>query len=508
MFPSETELDTKVTLEIEALPIDENAPFHVLLMGDWSGKNNRSDSNERHPIEIDRDNFEAVISKLCVGVDLDFSETGGAVISLEFRELDDFHPDKIFKNLPLFANLRDVRSKLSSEKNFNEAAAEVRSWLISDSDNSQMEDLADLPQTNEQSTENILDQILDKSVVPPFPIPNNSSASSELSSLINKLVKPHLIQTDQNEQSKLLMIVDEVISDLMRKIMHHPDFQSIESAWRGVYLLVRKIETDSTLRLFLLDITKSSLADELKSVNDLSDSTICRLLNESPQPWAILCGNYTFGLNIEDAATLIRLAKISNFLDAPFVSHIQPEMFGINSFDAVPPSDNWTIAENSVEYKLWNTLRSLPEMDYLGLVVPRFLARLPYGDRTEPTEAFYFEEFTKAVQHENYLWANPSFICALLLAQSFRESGWNLTKSIIRDIDNLPVHIYDEDGETNTKSCAEIAMTQSNCERFIAQGLMPLIWFRDTNRVRIGRFQSIGFSESMLKGKWNSTTTN
>lgn len=507
MFPSDTEFDTKVTLETEASPVDENVPFHILLMGDWSGKNSRSDSNKMYPIEIDRDNFEAVMSKLCVGVDLDFSETGEDVISLEFRELDDFHPDKIFKNLPLFANLRDVRRKLSSEKTFNEAAAEVRSWLISDSDNSQIEDSAALPSKNEQSTENILDQILDKSVNPPSPIPNNSSASSELSSLINKLVKPHIIQTDQNEQSKLLMIVDEVISDLMRKILHHPDFQSIESAWRGIYLLVRRLETDSTLRLFLLDITKSSLAGKLKSVNNLSDSIIYRLLSEYPEPWAVLCGNYSFGLNIEDAAILIRLAKIGNHLDAPFVSHIQPEMFEFNSFNAVSSSDHWTIAENSVEYKLWNTLRSLPEMDYLGLVAPRFLARLPYGDRTEPTEVFYFEEFTKAVPHENYLWANPSFICALLLAQSFRGSGWDLTKSIIQDIDNLPAHFYDEDGETKTKSCAEIAMTQSNCERLIAQGLMPLIWFRDTNRVRIGRFQSIGLSESMLKGKWNSATT-
>ena len=503
MFPSDTEFDTNVTLETEASSVDEDTPFHILLMGDWSGRDSDSVSNDLRPTEIDRDNFEVVMKKLCVGIDLNFPETGGNVISLEFTELEDFHPDKIFQSLPLFANLRDIRRKLSNEKTFNEAAMEVRSWLVNEPDVNQTEVPANLPDTREQSTENILDQILDKSDGSPSPIAKNANASSDLSSLVNRLVKPHLIQTDQAEQSKLLLIVDEVISDLMRKILHHPRFQYLEAGWRSVFLLVRKLETDSSLRIFLLDAPKFVIADNLKSVNDLSDSNIYRALNESSESWAIICGNYTFELNVEDAAVLIRLAKIASHFDAPFVSHIQPEMFGFSSFDLVSPSDNWNISENSVQNKLWNTIRSVPEAEYLGLSAPRFLARLPYGERTEPTETFYFEEFTQTVPHENYLWANPGFICALLLAQSFRETGWDLSRNLIQDIDNLPAHIYQEDGETKTKPCAEIAMTQNNCERLIAQGLMPLISFRDTNRVRVGRFQSIGFSESMLKGKWN-----
>ena len=503
MFPSDTEFDTKVTLETEAFPIDEDTPFHILLMGDWSGKDSRYFDNDVRPIEIDRDNFDVVMKKLRVGVGLDFPGNGANVISLEFNELEDFHPDKIFQSLPLFADLRDIRRKLSNEKTFNEAAVEVRSWLVNESGSSQIESPANLSIPKEQSAENILDQILDKSAVSPSLIPNNVNASSELSSLINKLVKPHLIQTDQGEQSKLLLIVDEVISDLMRKILHHPRFQSLEAAWRGVFLLVRKLETNSSLRIFLLDAAKSVIADNLKSVNDLSDSKIYRALKESSESWAVICGNYTFELNIEDVAILIRLAKIGSHIDAPFISHIQPAMFGFSSFNSVSPSDNWNIAEDSVEYKLWNTLRSLPEAEYLGLAAPRFLARIPYGERTEPTETFHFEEFPRSIAHENYLWANPGFICALLLAQSFWETGWDMLRNLIQDIDNLPAHIYQEDGETKTKPCAEVTMTQNNCEKLIAQGLMPLISFRDTNRVRVGRFQSIGFSESMLKGRWN-----
>ena len=97
MFPSDTEFDTKVTLETEASPVDEDTPFHILLMGDWIGRDSRSVSNDLRPIEIDRDSLELVMKKLRVGADLDFSENGENVISLEFTELEDFHPDKIFQ---------------------------------------------------------------------------------------------------------------------------------------------------------------------------------------------------------------------------------------------------------------------------------------------------------------------------------------------------------------------------------------------------------------------------
>lgn len=501
MIMSDTELDTKFTFETEASPIDEDTPFHILLLGDWSGQGNASGNSDVRPFEIDRDNYESVMKKLCVSIDLDFAEDESNTISLEFRELEDFHPDRIFQSHPIFANMRDIRRKLSSQNTYNEAALEVRSWLVNDSEINRDENSAISSESDIQSSGSILDQILDNSDVSTDP--KTANASSELGSLINKLVKPHLIQTDQNEQSKLLLIVDEVISDLMRKIIHHPRFQSLESAWRGIFILVKKLETNSTLRLFLLNISKSSITDNLKSVNDLSDSIIYRALNKSSDPWSILCGNFTFNLNVDDAATLIRLAKIGNHFDAPFISHIQPEMFGFSFFDSVSSSDNWTVSEDSAEYKLWTALRNFPESEYLGLSTPRFLARLPYGELTEPTETFYFEEFAEFPAHEQYLWANPAFICSLLLAQSFQSSGWNLSNNLMQDIDNLPAYIYQEDGETKTKPCAEVTMTQNNCERLIAQGLMPLISFRDTDRVRVGRFQSINLSEKMLKGKWN-----
>lgn len=207
------------------------------------------------------------------------------------------------------------------------------------------------------------------------------------------------------------------------------------------------------------------MADNLKSTDDLTESKIYQIFASKSEPWALICGNYTFSLNIDDIATLIRLAKIGNNTDTPFISHIKPEMFGFDSFGKVDNSNNWKISEDSMENKLWMTLHTVPEATHLGLALPRFLARLPYGEKIEPTEAFYFEEFRDDVPHEQYLWSNPVFICATLLTKTFTKYGWEMSGNFLQDITNLPIHQYKDNDETKTKSCAEITFTEDICEK-------------------------------------------
>lgn len=514
MISSDTDYDTKVTLEAGGVLLSEEPPFHILFLGDWSGKGSRpvdySDLSELKPIEIDRDNFEQVLKKLGVRIDLDFHGSNENALSLDFNEFDNFHPDKIFQRLPLFSRLRDVRRRLVNSDTFESAAHEVRSWIVEEENAKEFAfeppnfstEIAQTPANN------LLDEILGQSSENAASSQRQATQSSELDSFIRNIVKPHLIQTDSKEQSKLLMVVDEVISDLMRKVLHHPKFQALESAWRGIFFLIKRVETNESLKIFLLDVSKAELMLNLNSVNDLTDSKIYRLLApdniqiSQNKPWAIVCGNYDFSLNVDDAATLIRIAKIANDTNTPFISSIAPEMFGFQSFGSVDAFDTWKVSEYSTEDKLWTMLRAMPEAVSLGLTMPRFLSRLPYGEKTEPTETFYFEEFTKKIQHEEYLWSSSAFITALLLAQSFGQFGWDFSRQIFQDVDGMPVCSYKDETEDKIKPSTEINMTQTNCEYILEQGLMPLISFKNTDRVRLMRFQSIALPLSSLKGRW------
>ena len=506
MLPTDTDFESKFTFETEANPLAEDPPFHVLLLGDWSGNGAKRDLAERRPIAIDRDNFDEVIRRLKTSLELDLNGDGN-ILNIDFTELDDFHPDNLFRQVSLFGDLRDVRRRLLNADSFNEATRQVRTWFNVPQESAVNEETS--AESAPIDSDNLLDQILSQpgetSSVKPQRVDN-----TDLGRFLSKIVSPFLVKIDENEQSKLVAAVDGATSELMRTILHHPNFQALESAWRGLYFLVRRVETDVDLKIFIFDVSQAELTDNLKTISSLADSFLYRwLITETDEmlggePFALVCGNYSFGINVDDIAGLMRIAKLANASDAPFISHIRPEMFGTKSFAENTDFSEWRFSEETTEGKLWTTLRAMPDADSLGFSPMRILARMPYGKATDSAETFSFEEFTGEIEHENYLWTNPSFACALLLAQSYRHFGWDdMGERLHRDIEGLPMHIYRENGETKTKPCAEVVLTEGLSEKLLQQGVMPLLSYRDTDRVRLARFQAVSSPLKTLSGKWN-----
>lgn len=511
MISNDTDFEAKVSLEREATPIPEDPPFHILFLGDYSGRENQN-KYEKNPtqdykaIEIDRDNFDDVMRSLKVNLELDLGEKSHGRLELGFRELEDFHPDRIFENVSLFEQLKETRIRLNDINSFDSAAREVRSWFEKETNEPKVDEKPEAEEA--ESSGNLLDDILSGAKAESDSYPTESTSSPELSAFIKDIVKPHVIYTDEAEQEKLIAIVDEATSELMRRILHHKDFQALESAWRGLYFVVRRTETSRDLKLFLMDISKGELSDNLKQHNNLQESAAYRkIVVDEPvknggEPWALICGNYRYDLNVDDVAVLIRLAKISSQMKAPFLSEVSPGMLGVNSLNETPNSSDWNTSDDSNEGKLWTAMRTIPEAASLGLGLPRFITRLPYGESTEPTEKFNFEEFVADSEHGNYCWANPSFAAALLLAQSYRKNAWEMGNRILHEIEGLPTHLYSSNGEHKTKSCSEIEMTHEGCEILLEQGLMPLISFRRSDSAKFADFQSIAFPPKPLNGRW------
>jgi predicted component of type VI protein secretion system len=67
----------------------------------------------------------------------------------------------------------------------------------------------------------------------------------------------------------------------------------------------------------------------------------------------------------------------------------------------------------------------------------------------------------------------------------------------------LPIHIYTQEGETITKPCAEVLMTQTAAEEMLEKGFMPLASLKEQPVVRLVRFQSVTDPPSALAGRWN-----
>jgi len=515
---AEVHLDVTARAGQPQLTPDSETPFRIAILGDFSGRRNRglSESGDalasRNPRMIDRDNFDSVLAKIAPRLELAPEGEDAFRISLKFADLDDFHPDRLFERVQMFQKLRDTRQKLNDPATFAKTASEL--GLVGKKPSAQVAPPAPPHRITGADVQravsgSLLDEMIEATegrAAEELP----SKRADEWTNLVKEIAAPHVVAKADPRQAELVALIDKATSAQMAALLHAPDFQALEAAWRGMFFLVRNIETDSQLKLFLIDVSKEELAEDLLVSGDLSATGIYRLLVEKTvgtpgaEPWAVIVGNFNFGPGLKDAELLTRMAKVAAGAGAPFIAGASPRLLGCDSVLDLPDPRRWRIQMSGEAAASWQSLRSSPEARFVGLALPRFLLRLPYGKDTEPAELFEFEEMPDATAHEDHLWCNSSFACALLLAQSFAEQGWELRPGSVSEISGLPIYIHKAEGEASSLPCAEVLLTQTAAEKMLEKGLMPLASLKDQPTVRLVRFQAIADPLSPLAGRWRA----
>lgn len=493
---------------------DSETPFHLALLGDFSGRGNRGICETgaklagRHAILVDRDNFDEVMAKLAPEIRLPVGRDG-AMESLRFSELDDFLPDRLFERAEMFGRFRELRLRVEDPATFPAVAAELGIGGRGREPEKAAPGARPVAPPSPQilAGGSLLDQMVEQTEAHQgemWP----SRAPDELQEFVRRVTEPHLVAASDPRQAEVLGLVDKAIGAQMRALLHVPDLQSLEAAWRAVFFLIRRLETGTQLRLFLIDVSKEELAADLGTSGSLRESGLYRLLVEKSvgtpgaEPWTLLVGNYTFGPGRADSELLGRIAKIAAAAGAPFLAAADSRLVGCASFGESPSPRDWRYELPAEDAQAWAALRGLPQASYIGLLLPRFLLRLPYGKNTRSVETFAFEEMVPQPAHEDYLWGNPAFAAALLLAQAFSEEGWDLRPGAVGAIDGLPLHAYERDGESELKPCAEALLTEDAAERIMEQGIMPLVSLKGRDAIRLVRFQSVAQPLRALAGRW------
>lgn len=478
---------------------DSETPFRIAVLGDFSGLGNRAVLDAklqgRKLVLVDRDNLENVMARVAPELHLPLGGPGGPRVPVRFRDLDDFHPDRLYESLKIFQALRDTRDRLNDRDSFDAAAAEVRSWSGVATNPAPASASAPRPDISGLSARELFEQSLSATEARTSSA-RPTRALDDFQAVLRDIVAPYVEPKPDPQRPELVAQVDQAISGQMRALLHHPAFQALEAAWRGLFFLVRRLPTDVNLKIFLLDIAKPELAADLVATFEL-------LVEEVPgaEPWSVLVGNYTFDQSSDDAQLLARMAAIARHAGAPFLAAASTRLLGCDSLDTAPAPRQWRLDRATVEP--WAAVRRLPQAGWLGLALPRFLMRLPYGKQTTPAETFAFEEFTIAPNHEDYLWANPALACACLMAEAFAESGWDMRPGEINEISGLPAHVYRADGESHLKPCAEALLSEDAAEAILDRGLMPLVSVKGTDAIRLVRFQSIAMPAAPLAGRWS-----
>jgi type VI secretion system protein ImpC len=357
---------------------------------------------------VDRDNLDTVLARCEVNL-----------AGTQMRELEDFHPDRLYQRLDVFADLREEEP----------AATPARP---------QAAPRADLGEILRPSS--LLEQI--------------AGGGDPFEQYVRELARAHAAEPAPERTRRTA-----AIAETMRAVLRHPRFQAIEAAWRGLDFAVREAD-DESARIYIAPFSRNELIADLGEASDLKSTRLYGLLHS--RAWSGVLGLYTFGADTADIELLGRIALLT--------------ASGHTAF----------IAEGSVDMgPYWEDLRSIPEADCLGLALPRFLLRLPYGRHTSAIESFEFEEMPGSPVHSGYLWGNPALACLALKAHG--GDALNLS--------GLPLHLYQEDGETKATPCAEVLMTEDQVRALMDAGLMPLVSYRDSDRVRLAGFRAINGGE-------------
>lgn len=323
--------------------------------------------------------------------------------------------------------------------------------------------------------------------------PKSDDAKSAVEQAVQTLAQQALAQTQLIGSDVVASIeamiaaIDKKLSDQVNLILHHEDFQKLEGAWRGLHYMVNNTETDEQLKIRVMNISKQELGKTLKRYKGTSwdqSPIFKKIYNEEfsqfgGEPFGCLVGDYHFDQSAPDVELLTEMAKIAAASHAPFITGAAPTLMQMDSWQELANPRDLTKIFTTPEYAAWRSLRESEDSKYIGLAMPRFLSRMPYGSKTNPVEAFNFEEETGSADHGKYTWANAAYAMATNINRSFKEYGWCTRIRGIESggaVQNLPTHSFPtDDGGVDMKCPTEIAIEDRREAELAKNGFMPLV---------------------------------
>jgi type VI secretion system protein ImpC len=329
--------------------------------------------------------------------------------------------------------------------------------------------------------------------------PQTDRAREEVETAVLTLAQQALstttkISTDAvNSIQAIVAEIDRKLSEQVNEILHHEEFQKLEGSWRGLHYLVNNTETATMLKIRVMNVTKKDLQKTLKRFKGASwdQSPVFKKLYEEEygqlggEPYACVVTDFYFDHSPQDVETLGELGKIGAACHAPVITAAAPTLFGMETWQELGNPRDLAKIFSTPEYAAWRSLRDSEDSRYIGMALPRFLARRPYGAKSEPVEEFDFEEETNGPDASKYTWANSAYAMAVNINRSYKLYGWC---SRIRGIEaggaveGLPTHTFPtDDGGVDMTCPTEIGISDRREAELARSGFMPLIHKKNTD---------------------------
>jgi type VI secretion system protein ImpC len=288
--------------------------------------------------------------------------------------------------------------------------------------------------------------------------------------------------------------LDRKLTEQVNHILHHPDFQKLESAWRGLHYLVMNTSTGKDLKIRVMNIGKEECRKMFRQYRDAAwdQSPLFKKIYESEfgqlggQPYGAFICDYSFDHSAPDLEVLKGLCKIGGAAHAPFIAAAAPGLLGMESWQELANPRDLAKQFDATDYAAWRTFRDTSDSRYMALTMPRFLGRPLYGAKTEPVEEFDFEEAVDSGAHDRHLWVNSAYAMGVRITEAFATWGWTTRIRGVESggtVENLPTAMFPtDDGGVDLKCPTEIAISDRREAELSKAGLMALIHRKNTDQ--------------------------
>jgi len=322
----------------------------------------------------------------------------------------------------------------------------------------------------------------------------SESGSGRLAFAINHFVQAVAESGTQVEMLDKTMIdmaianLDKKIGAQVNEIIHHPDFQELESSWRGLYFAIERTDFRQNIKMELMNCSMEKLREDFEDTPDIVQSGLYKQIYKSEYdtpgaaPVAAMIGNYEFDKSIQDMTLLQNVSKVAASTHCPFLTSVGADFFGEKDISAISSKPDISSFFDQAEYMRWNSFRSSEDSRYVGLTLNKFLGRLPYGEEGEKVKTFSFEEDYSA--KEKYLWTNPAFAFLSNINRSFAKNGWAVN---IRGpqaggkVDDLPTHIFESSKGKQIRIPTEMLLAERQEFELAESGFIPLSIYKGKN---------------------------
>lgn len=481
----------------EPVAIPPEAPFRVAILADLSGRANRGELLRRtelaaqKPLKADATNLEKLLDR--AGARLLIPVGGGEhYATLTFAELDDFYPERFLREVELLDDLRDIRSKLDRGSGFDALVSKMQDWAVEGHQPLRP------PGTLSRATAiPVTPSLFDLPAYQSQPTVDESQPMLTGDGLIARAVGPYVPRDEEPTEEQAMAAIDKALHDVLREILHHPDYQALESTWRGLDWFMRRLAKGSKVEFVLFDITAEEFAIDLADGDNLNESAIYELLVKKTAhapdglPWAMIVGLYQFDATGPHADLLGRMGKIASLLQAPFLSAMQPGVL----------NEGWELGPE--EASAWKQLREQVEAGWVGLATPGFLMRLPVGQSSRPLEEYEpFEEFSPDLGSRSCLWGNPALAVAATLGLNYIQYGWKFKPGVKADLGSMPLYSYRNEDDEQVGVSVERKFTGATATQLVKLGWMPIMGSRTMDVIEVAKVVSLALEPKDLLGRW------